>query len=1286
MRRATRQQAAATVIFALLCAVVLSLVPLAASAQSASASLLVKLVAGLSPEQQAAVIMRNGGIETSSIPALRLHVIQVTADQLDATLARYQADPQVQSAEANKVRLSESIPSDPLYVNQWALPTIGWDQVFGVITPTGSAKVALLDTGVDAFHPELAGKVVPGTSILDGSNGMTDPSGHGTWLAGIIAAQTDTTEGIAGVAYAGVQIMPVTVLNANGEGMDSDVIAGVIWAVDHGADVILMAFSNPGFSPNLQDAIDYAWSRGVVLVAAAGNDASSDPHFPAGDRGVMGVAATDPTDALAWFSNSGQAVFIAGPGTDIQTTDINGNYIVISGTSASAAYVAGVAAFMKAVDTTLTNGIIVGRIARNADPAGPQDQTGNGRINMPRALADTSTDPIEPAGADPVGQGGPFVGPYVAAARSLSITFGGTGGGSLAISVNVGTISYPITGSGACTGATGNGTASIIIVGTCNLSLSNNAALASITATPNAVSTFSGWTGSLGTCSGTTNPCSPGTLGGGSNPLTVTFNLYTIALSPGSGHVGDTVTVTGTAFGASKPITMTFDTGSGVVSIGGACNSNASGAFTCPFVVPSAAGGNRTVSASDGTNTATATFALIAITLSPASSTYGTSPTITVAGGGFRPNQTILITGAAVTGPSACSTPMGGSTFSCTFAASATANAGTYTVSATESGGGSPRSASATFTIAKAQPVVTFGAAPTPTYLGGNFTVSASTSNTDSATLTYSQVSGPCAVVNASTGVFSSSGAGTCKVQASGAETTNFLTASNTQDMTIAKAASTTTFGPSPTPTYLGGNFTVSASNDSGGAITYSQVSGPCAVVNAGTGVFSSSGAGSCVVRADSATTPNYLSSFAQQTVTIAKAQPVVTFGTAPTPTYLGGNFTGSASTTNTDSATLTYSVVSGPCALVSGATFSSTGAGTCKVQASGAETANFLTASNTQDVTIAKAASTTTFGPAPTPTYLGGNFTVSASNDSGGAITYSQVSGPCALVSGATFSPSGAGSCVVRADSAATPNNLSSFAQQTVTIAKAASTTTFGAAPTPTYLGGNFTVSASNDSSAAITYSQVSGPCAVVNASTGVVSSSGAGSCVVRADSATTTNYLASFAQQTVTIAKAQPVVTFGAAPTPTYLGGNFTVNASTTNTDSGVLTYSRVSGPCALVSGATFSSSGAGTCKVQASGAETANFLAAANTQDVTIAKAASTTTFGAAPTPTYLGGNFTVSASNDSSGAITYSQVSGPCALVSGATFSSSGAGSCVVRADSAPTTNYLASFAQQTVTIA
>ena len=401
------------------------LVPLLAGAQTASSALvtfsvIVKMAPGLTPEQQGEVIARNGGVEKSSIPALGLHVVEVVATEISTTLDRYRSDSQVVSAEENKQRQWQMAPSDPLYVDQWALPKIGWDAVFGAALPGGRATVAVLDSGVDASHPDL-GEIVVGTSILDGSNGLTDPSGHGTALAGIIAARTDTVpvEGIAGVAYAGVGVMPVTVLSVDGKGWDSDVIAGVIWAADHGADVILMAFSDPGFSPALQEAIDYAWAKGVVLVAAAGNSGDSTPNFPAGHRGVIGVSATDPADILAPFSSFGQAAFLGAPGVAIQTTWPGGSYAVVGGTSMSAAVVAGVAGFMRAVDPSLSNGVIVGRIARTADPAGSREQTGNGRINMARALSETGTDPVQPAGADPVGLGGPFVGPYLAASVNI---------------------------------------------------------------------------------------------------------------------------------------------------------------------------------------------------------------------------------------------------------------------------------------------------------------------------------------------------------------------------------------------------------------------------------------------------------------------------------------------------------------------------------------------------------------------------------------------------------------------------------------------------------------------------------------------------------------------------------------------------------------------------------------------------------------------------------------------------------------------------------------------------
>ena len=414
----------------------LTQLPLASTTLTAqtpsTVGLIVTFVAGTSSADQDAAIARDGGTQTMAIPVLNMRSIDTTSDVATTVVDAYASDPVVAHVEYDTARAAEATPNDTNYAFQWSLPKIGWDQAYGSIAPTGSSTVAILDTGVDVSHPDLAGQVVPGTSILDGSNGGTDPNGHGTWMAGIIAAATDNGQGVAGVGYAGVRVMPVTVLAADGTGQDSDIISGVVWASQHGANVILMAFSNPGYSPALQAAIDYAWSHGVVLVAATGNDSSTLPSYPAGDREVVGVSATDQNDALATFSNSGADTFLAAPGVAISTTDLGGGYTSIDGTSASAAEVAAAAALARAVDPSASNGVIVGRLAESADPAGTSDQTGNGRLNLDRALLDTSSTAVTPAGAP---GGGPFVGPYVAAALhdgdgSMSVTPTTTAAGS----------------------------------------------------------------------------------------------------------------------------------------------------------------------------------------------------------------------------------------------------------------------------------------------------------------------------------------------------------------------------------------------------------------------------------------------------------------------------------------------------------------------------------------------------------------------------------------------------------------------------------------------------------------------------------------------------------------------------------------------------------------------------------------------------------------------------------------------------------------------------------------
>src|SRR3989304_934779 len=155
-------------------------------------SLVVKMIGGLSADEEAACIARDGGVEVSSIQALRMHVISIATSELEEAMLRYKGDPYVESVELNMLRNAQGTPSDLYYpYYQWALPKIGWDLVFDAqAVSVWTTTVALLDTGVDADHPDLSGHVITGTSILDGPGGPSDPNGHGTWLAGIRAADT----------------------------------------------------------------------------------------------------------------------------------------------------------------------------------------------------------------------------------------------------------------------------------------------------------------------------------------------------------------------------------------------------------------------------------------------------------------------------------------------------------------------------------------------------------------------------------------------------------------------------------------------------------------------------------------------------------------------------------------------------------------------------------------------------------------------------------------------------------------------------------------------------------------------------------------------------------------------------------------------------------------------------------------------------------------------------------------------------------------------------------------
>src|SRR4051812_15069881 len=254
----------------------------------AGVSYIVTFAKGTPAAEQAAALEQAKAVELSAIGGLGIHTIQIGADDAATAIAALRASGNVAGVERDKVREARAAPDDPAYGDQWALPKIGWDNVYGT-PPSGTAKIAVLDTGVSSAGGDL--NVGTGWSAF-GTDPTTDANGHGTAVASIAAAAAGNGKGVAGVSFAGTTVLPVQVLDASGVGQDSDLVQGVVWAADHGADVILMSFSNPGYSPALQSAIDYAWAQGAVIVAATGNDGVSTPTYPAGDAKVVGVSAT----------------------------------------------------------------------------------------------------------------------------------------------------------------------------------------------------------------------------------------------------------------------------------------------------------------------------------------------------------------------------------------------------------------------------------------------------------------------------------------------------------------------------------------------------------------------------------------------------------------------------------------------------------------------------------------------------------------------------------------------------------------------------------------------------------------------------------------------------------------------------------------------------------------------------------------------------------------------------------------------------------------------------------
>lgn len=238
------------------------------------------------------------------------------------------------------------VPNDELYVQTSSyLGAVNAPTAWDVHTSSSSVKIAVLDTGVDVAHPDLQGRVVGQYNAVTGGTDVTDDIGHGTFVAGVAAATGNNSVGIAGASF-GASVLAVKVADANGDIWTDDVAAGIYWAADNGADVINLSLGGPTTDDVEGAAVAYARSKGVVVVAAAGNENTTAKSYPAATTGVIGVGATDAAGHRADFSNYGSWVKVAAPGVGITGTAPGGSYEQGDGTSFSSPIVAGEAALL----------------------------------------------------------------------------------------------------------------------------------------------------------------------------------------------------------------------------------------------------------------------------------------------------------------------------------------------------------------------------------------------------------------------------------------------------------------------------------------------------------------------------------------------------------------------------------------------------------------------------------------------------------------------------------------------------------------------------------------------------------------------------------------------------------------------------------------------------------------------------------------------------------------------------------------------------------------------------
>ena len=284
------------------------------------------------------VITQAGANDLGEIPETGVHILDLPAGaNEEAFVHAFKSQPEVEFAELDRILPpAEMLPNDFWYSSEWHLPKISAQNAWPMTIGSSSITIAICDTGVDATHPDLASKIVPGWNVYNNNSNTADVNGHGTAVAGAAASCSNNGIGVASVAW-GCSIMPIRISDANGNATFSSMANGITWAANHGARVANVSYIGTD-SATVKSAAQYMQSKGGVVTVAAGNYSTfgSAPDNPY----VLTVSATNTSDVLSSFSNYGNNIDLAAP-EGVYTTTRGGGYSYQGGTSFSAPIVAG---------------------------------------------------------------------------------------------------------------------------------------------------------------------------------------------------------------------------------------------------------------------------------------------------------------------------------------------------------------------------------------------------------------------------------------------------------------------------------------------------------------------------------------------------------------------------------------------------------------------------------------------------------------------------------------------------------------------------------------------------------------------------------------------------------------------------------------------------------------------------------------------------------------------------------------------------------------------------------